>query len=203
MNNKDRKYNKFLAVTSILTLVIMLIGATFAYFSSVVRAEDPVSVSSVDIRINLNIMPLYNGKLLLPTNDEDINLAYQNQCIDSVGNGACTAYTIEVTNIGDAQEVIGTFKIDNEKFQNLKYMVLDYDTNNIIKDKTSVTTEFSALGDAYSLDKGQTKKFVLIIWISNLEGKQDEEQGLEFTGIVSINSSSGVKLTGTINEELG
>lgn len=203
MNKKNININNFYVIISLLTLVIMLAGATFAYFSTVVRAKEPISVSTVDIRIALNIRPLYNGVPLLPTNDKDIDLAYENKCKDSLGNGACTAYTVEIKNTGDKQEIIGTFKIDNENYKNLKYILINPDDNTRYQDITSVSTIPTQLGEKIELETGESKKFILLIWISNLVDEQDYEQSQEFIGTVTINSAAGVKLTGTISENIG
>ena len=203
MNKKNININNFYVIISLLTLVIMLVGATFAYFSTVVKADDPISVSSVDIRLELNIRPLYNGLPLLPTNDDDINLAYQNECKDSYGNGACTAYTVEIKNTGGRQEIISTLKIDNENYKNLKYILINPENNSIYQDITSVSTTPTQLGEIVELDSGESKEFILLIWISNLVNEQDYEQGQEFVGIITVDTAVGIKLTGTISENIG
>ena len=46
------------------------------------------------------------------------------------------------------------------------------------------------------------KQITILIWISNLDEPQDEEQGASFTGQVSFESTGGAKITGTMNENL-
>lgn len=192
--------NRIYTIIAIFTFLIMALGATFAYFSTGVNAKDAISVGSIDIRMNLNIVPIYNGVYLVPTNDSDIDLAYQKECIDDIGNGACLAYKIEIKNIGDEQEILANFKIDNPELVNLKYKVLDAQNENInYKEATNATIIGTPLADSFNLASGGKKEMILIIWLSNLTTKQDEEQGQTFKGTVSVNSSSGAKLTGTIS----
>lgn len=192
--------NRIYTIIAIFTFLIMALGATFAYFSTGVKAKDAISVGSIDIRMNLNIVPIYNGVYLVPTNDSDIDLAYQKECIDDIGNGACLAYKIEIKNIGDEQEILANFKIDNPELVNLKYKVLDAQNENInYKEATNATIIGTPLADSFNLASGEKKEMILIIWLSNLTTKQDEEQGQTFKGTVTVNSSSGAKLTGTIS----
>ena len=92
------------AVLSILTFIVMGIGSTFAYFTANMNAaRGDMSVSSIKLVMELKVSPLYSELELLPTNDDDIYKAFDNKCLDLVGNGACLAYTIEINNIGQEQ----------------------------------------------------------------------------------------------------
>lgn len=192
MNIKKNIYN----IISILTLVVMVLGSTFAYFTTSQRSSDKaINVSALDIRMDLKIIPLYNGVNLLPTNDTDIDRAFQGKCLDS-----CQAYTIEISNKGQAQDINGTFSIETDKLVNLKFKVLDQDNNNeIYKDITSVNIEPQSLGNTIHLNSNETKKLILIIWLSNLNEEQNNEQLGYFKGTISLNSVYGAKLTGTIS----
>lgn len=203
---KSLKIN-FMGVISTLTFVVMGIGSTFAFFtaSAIGKSDESISVSSIEVVLNLKIAPLYNGKPLLPTNDEDIEKAYENKCEDLVGSGACIAYTVELENIGASQEGIAIFNAWSETITNLKYMIVsegeDYE---ILKPPTPAmgasTDDQLKDGIPIKLEKGQNSKVVVVIWLSNLEGPQDEEQGGFFEGQMSFTATSGAKITGTIGE---
>lgn len=191
MNIKKNVFN----IISVLTLVIMALGSTFAYFTASKRSSDKaINVSALDIRMDLKIIPLYTGVDLLPTNDIDIDKAFQGKCLD-----ACQAYTIEISNKGQPQDINGTFSIETDKLINLKFKVLDPDNNEVYKDITSVSTEPQSLGNTIHLDTNQSKTLTLIIWLSNLDEEQNQEQLGYFKGTISLNSVYGARLTGTIS----
>lgn len=191
MNIKNNIFN----IISILTLVVMVLGSTFAYFTTSQRSSDKaINVSALDIRMDLKIIPLYTGVDLLPTNDIDIDTAFQGECLD-----ACQAYTIEISNKGQAQDINGTFSIETDKLVNLKFKVLDPDNNEVYKDITSASIEPQSLGNTIHLDTNQSKTLTLIIWLSNLDEEQNQEQLGYFKGTISLNSVYGARLTGTIS----
>ena len=157
--------------------------------------------------LNLGIEPLYNGKPLLPTNDEDIHKAFDNKCVDLYDSGACMAYTITIENLGYEQEGVATFTAESESITNLKYMILDNENDfAVLKGPTpamNATGEEQLAGVPIKLEKdSDIKQITIVIWISNLNEPQDEEQGASFTGQVSFESTVGAKITGTMNENI-
>jgi len=198
----------FMGVVSVMTLIVMGIGSTFAYFTASLQGslDENVSVSSIEVIMNLTIAPLYNGKPILPTNDEDIEKAYLNQCVDYYGSGACIAYAVEIENIGYEQEGVVTFSAESDYITNLKYMILaDSEEYLVLKGPTSAmkaTSDEQLEGVPIRVEKGENATVIIVIWISNLDRPQDEEQGASFIGQVSFTSTVGAKITGTMNENL-
>lgn len=204
------KANKFLFVTSILTILILFIGGTFSFFSVSNRSKyDAVKVQAEKIQLALSINSIYTGHKLIPTNDYDIMAAYNNKCIDYYKRGACLAYGLEVSNFNGEQDMIGKIDFEVEGINNLSYIVLDEDGNEYLG-KTSVgngVTEGLSLGEHFILGDATetnptTKKFTLIIWLTNLEDKDqtDIDAGGSFSAAVSFESVTyGSKLTGTVN----
>jgi hypothetical protein len=199
---KNNIENKFYLLISILTFIFMVLGATFAYYTSNVKSNELVEVESTNLNTNLNITPLYNKESIIPTNDNDILKAFNNECIDDYGYGACYAYNIQIENLGVEQDLIGMFSLKSETIKNLKYLILDADNNNeIYKDITASSDTEEKIGDYFHLDTGESKNLILIIWLSNLEENQDYDTSGVFTGEFSVNSTIGSKLTGTINTQ--
>jgi len=209
MNEQKKIKINFVGLVSILTFIVVGIGSTFAFFTanSIGESDEYISVTSLEVILNLKIAPLYNGNPLLPTNDKDIERAYKNKCLDSVGAGACIAYTIQLENKGLAQSGLATFSATSEKINNLKYMIVtpgeDYE---ILKGPTKAinpsTEEQLEGGVPIELSKEDNKEIVIIVWLSNLNIPQDEEQGGYFEGQVSFTSTSGAKITGTMTENV-
>ena len=205
---KQNKINVFLLVTSILSTFILLIGATFSYFSTRNMSKmNALSVEAGKVRLGLGVSPLYTGYKLIPTNDSDIMTAYNQKCLDDYGNGACLAYEFEVYNFNLKQDVIGKIDFNVEGIENLSYMVLD-ENDTIYLDKTSVgngITKDLPLGEHFILEdatelNSKSKKFKLIIWLTNLEQDQNEtDAGGQFSATITFSSVYGGKLTATID----
>ena len=205
---KQNKINVFLLVTSILSTFILLIGATFSYFSTRNMSKmNALSVEAGKVRLGLGVSPLYTGYKLIPTNDSDIMTAYNQKCLDDYGYGACLAYEFEVYNFNLKQDVIGKIDFNVEGIENLSYIVLD-ENDTIYLDKTSVgngITKDLPLGEHFILEdatelNSKSKKFKLIIWLTNLEQDQNEtDAGGQFSATITFSSVYGGKLTATID----
>lgn len=201
--NKKNKNSIFSLVVSILTLAAVTVGSTFAFFSTVIKPEKEIEVKSANFKLSASIKPLYNSMKIIPTEDDDIMKAFDNKCIDYKGWGACYAYTLTITSEGDAQDVYAKVKFDDEDLPNLKYLILDADNldndNNysLYKGIDYTTNEFTQIGDKIHLDSGVSRNLILVVWLSNLNVPQ-EETGKSFTGYLTVDSTLGTKITGSI-----
>ena len=91
----NKKTNIFLIVTSIFSMIIISIGATFSYFTvSSMSKVDAISAEAGKLQIGLGVSPVYSGYPLIPLKDELIDKAYSQRCKDDNDNGACLAYTL-------------------------------------------------------------------------------------------------------------
>ena len=127
-NSKGRGI--FLGVVSVATLIVAIIGATFAWFSaSVGSGENDVNLTAYQFDAELTvdrvfptaenaskkIIPFVPDKVLREgQGDQTNNMHYAlneatNKCVDSSGYLVCSLYKITVTNNGsDAIELDGT-----------------------------------------------------------------------------------------------
>ncbi len=203
---EEKKLKVFLIVTSFLSTIILLMGATFSYFSLNNKSDDnALAVSALDIRINLGLSELYTGHYLIPLKDELINKAYERECVDDLGRGACLAYTLELFNYSDEHEMVGTIDFAITGIKNLSYMVLD-EHNNTYLDVTHIDSSSStnlSLGDNFILQDGNVeatrKKFILLIWLTDTNDIQNESDSLGyFNATVTFTSVDGAKLSGSV-----
>lgn len=195
------KPNKFMSIISVLTLVVFLVGATFAWFAvSAASEEGALAGEAADIRLRLDVLPLYVGKALIPTNDSDINTAFSQSCVDMYNRGACSAYTIKVKNIGHEAEYAGTINFTLENITNFKYLVLD-DQGEEYKEITTVEAgQEQSLGDSLTLATNEEKVFTLIVWLPNVNYIQnDDDSDGSFGASITYQSPSGAKITGTFS----
>lgn len=195
------KNNKFMVIISILLIIVMLIGATFSFFAiSTGSSNNAVDMTAANFGASVEITALYNDKTLIPMNDSDVMIGYTNHCVDQYGYGACQAYNIHIINTGDEFGYAGTIKFNVTGIENLKYLVLDEDNNKYVSDTAIVSGEDQTLGDSFVLGNGESKDFVLVIWLSNLMGPQDaQDAGGSFNAAVSYESTYGSRITGTFS----
>ena len=122
---KQNKVNIFLLITTIFSTLILLIGATFSYFSTRNMSKmNTLAVEAGKVRLGLSVSALSTGHKLIPTNDSDIMTAYKQNCIDDYGNGACSLYEFEVYNFNKSQDVIGKIDFNTLSCSNLRGIAL-------------------------------------------------------------------------------
>ena len=202
--------NKFLFVTSVLSIMVLTLGTTFSFFTVSSQSKyDAVKVEANKIQLALSVDKQYTGHELIPINDDDIIKAYKNKCVDLYERGSCLAYTIEVSNFNSKQDLIGTIDFNVTGIDNLSYMLLD-EEENIYLSKQEIEDgifEKLSLGEHFILDDAtesnpSTKKFTLLIWLTNLDKNQNAtDAGGNFTASISYESVIfGSKLTGTLTD---
>lgn len=205
MEAKNKR--KFLIVIYMFSMIIMLFGIAFSYFSAKARSENSaLNVKSGTLTLSLELKEKYTGHKLIPTADSDIMKAYYNKCVDDYGDGACVAYDIEITNDSAKQDVVGTIDFDIEHIENLSYLVLD-EEDNIYQNITKISndTKNMPLGSNFILESAletgiPTKRnFKLVIWLSDFDYDQEEDRGGTFSGSITYNSIYGQKLSTSLS----
>ena len=207
-DNNSNKINKFLLVTTILSMTILLIGGTFSYFTlSTMSKMNALAVSAGKVRLGLGVSPIYTGYPIIPLKDEYISVAYKQKCKDDLERGACLAYGLEVFNFEEKSEVEGIIDFHLNGLENLSYMVLD-ENDNVYLDITHINKDNPtnlSLGNAFTLSKATdgitpSKKFTLLVWLTDNNEIQDEtDAGKAFTADVTYKTSSGGRLTASVD----
>lgn len=211
---RETRAKKILIVTSFLSIVILLVGTTFSFFTYDTQSKNnALAIEAAQIRINLSVSPKFTGRLLVPLDDKLLELAYNNYCIDDYGWGACQAYELTLFNAGGKVEIESFIDFNLNGVKNLKYMVMIpnededvYKEENIYTQKTSVDVSNPkglSLGENFTLEDGSleqtSKKLILLIWLSDTGEVQDEDDaGGSFTASVTFRTTTGSELTGFI-----
>lgn len=193
--------NKFLPIISILSLIFIFIGTTFSFFTVVNgSSEGAVLSKSARVGVNVTVALLYDGHSLVPMNDSDIWKAYENECVDLDNRGACQAYTIDIENNGDQFDYQGKINFSIGNITNLNYMVLDEDDHEYHPATRIVSGSDMDLGDSFTLPVDGHRQLKLLIWLSNYDRDQnDEDGGGSYNALISFETVSGYKITGSIS----
>lgn len=156
LEEKERdKSNTFNIIIGVSTLLIAILGATFAYFSATATSkENDVTVQSAYVSISYdggteikatNLIPATQTVALtkfkkqveaIGTVDEDLEFfdedAYKNdvtrRCIDSLGREVCYVYQFSIDSDGEADmttAISGYIKINKNEFENLSYLLYE------------------------------------------------------------------------------
>lgn len=117
---ENKKGNSiFLGVVAVATLIVAIIGATFAYFSITAQGDNNVELTAYEFNASVSVSPVYpsSAAALVPLNPSGTvnvadgataptnttNLLYAineatNKCIDSNGHQVCAVYSVTVEN---------------------------------------------------------------------------------------------------------
>ncbi|MEE3343318.1 MAG: hypothetical protein VZS44_04420 [Bacilli bacterium] len=155
IENKQKRNNTFNIVIGISTLLIAILGATFAYFSATATSrENDVNVKSAYVSISYDGGTEIKASNLIPSTERVAVKMYQKavesvgtvedeiafldqdaytndvtrRCIDTKGREVCYVYqfTIESDGAeGGNTDISGAIKINQNEFDNLSYVVYE------------------------------------------------------------------------------
>lgn len=155
VNEKNNRTNTFNLVIGIATLLIALLGATFAYFSATARSrEGDVNVRSANVNISYdggteikasNLIPATQQVALKkyqkevqpynPDVDGEINLDYDTyrndvdrRCVDAKGKEVCYVYQFSIMSDGidgGTTDILASIKVNINEFTNLSYLLYE------------------------------------------------------------------------------
>lgn len=121
----------FLGVIGVATLVVAIIGATFAYFSATANsAVDAVNVQSTSLSLGFAEAPVLKTNLIPAADNIAIyganNQEGGKQCVDDNGNDVCSVYDFTVANpTTTAQQIFTNITIQTNDFENLYFALYD------------------------------------------------------------------------------
>lgn len=209
MDENNRKGSGvFYAVVGVATLVVAIIGATFAYFSATATNNDTIIGSTAtgnNIALAVTpIAPVTEAKTrtenMIPMLEADLQTGLtgtdRKSCIDSNGNTVCQVYKVTVTNNGatavtlDATLNLTTAKGSGEGTgANMKWQLIESATTEgtVGTMKSQGTAELFA--DNLSLAATTSQDFYIVVWLLETEGPQDNtDAGINYTGTVTVNA---------------
>lgn len=171
---ENKKGNSiFLGVVAVATLIVAIIGATFAYFSISAEGDNTVSLSAYEFNASISVSPVYptGAASLVPLNPATVvenatganntNLLYAlneatDKCIDSNGFQVCAVYSVTIENNGaESLSLTGNLTtlsnipgtVENATgLMHLKYAPLTGDTTNGFTVGTAIDVDGTANG---------------------------------------------------------
>ncbi len=178
LNDKKKeikKVNGYYVIILILSLIIMVIGISFAYFTAVSSQEkDKTRINTGTLIINFTDGIEINNPLLIPrstpTNINDQEYLYTN--------------TFSVESTGTLDQTIDIYlNITTNQFSNgaLKYKVYNTNGQQMKEGTLTQSGDMRILENTY-LGAGQTAEFTLMIWLQETGTGQNQDQAKSLVG---------------------
>lgn len=185
--NNDSKGITMITI-AILTIVVAIAGATYAYFSATATNNNTISGTSAYTQNALSIsVDLSKGdktKSLVPQLDSAIQSAVTNNCADASGNAICQVYTITVTNNTQTKYYLtGTLALTASSMDNLKWTTGTSATAGF-SGTSAHEKSYTSLASNVALAGGGSTSFYVVIWIS--EKNEAQSDSGTFTGTVTF-----------------
>lgn len=217
MEENNRKgTGVFYAVVGVATLVVAIIGATFAYFSATGTADKQVTgeAATVGLEVTLTKVSSDANGGLIPIEETLLTKALagdtasgNKMCLDKDGNTVCQLYKVAVKNTGTAASTLnGTLKLEAAGYTNLKWANVNKDAG-ITTD--TVPTEIPAGNlNASSVEAittnevfngGITKYYYIMVYINEINEAQETKDKGNFTGTVTFAGPAGSGTTATFS----
>ena len=194
MENKNGQ-GIFYGVIGVATLIVAIIGATFAFFAASVNNTTAVTGQTASAALTLRVervAPTTAGNMV-PQLAQTLGAALAASCIDGNGNTVCHVYEIEVTNGGtSAVNVAGELALTST-IENLKWTELTGPTANpnlaANGGNAKTVTELDA---SEQIAAGASKTYYVAIWVNETGSNQTTDDGnKQFTGTVTFTGAGG------------
>ena len=193
----------FYGVIGVATLIVAIIGATFAYFTATASNDTTIQGNAASVGLTLSVEKVSHGdKGLVPQLETALSSAMkgmdsagtgEDSCIDGNGNTVCQVYKITVGNTGTAEaKLTGTLDLTEGSVTNLKWATVtgwgSEPTAEGAKDDNNVVENVTISGSG-------SKEYYVVIWIE--ETKDAQSDSGSFTGTVAFNAADGSGVTST------
>ena len=205
MNENNNGRGLFYGVIGVATLIVAIIGATFAYFSvnaSITNNSDiagsTVELSDTTIAGTLTrVTPSTVSMVPLKTEElqKGITGEGNQKCIDENGAKVCDIYTLTINNTSNAPvSLAGNLNITATDMADLRWSLLESPdsatgaTAKAVSDTVIVANEVLAA-------KTGTKTYHFVIWFNETDLEQNTQAGKSYTGTVSFTAANGGKIT--------
>lgn len=174
-DSKRRKNDIFYLLLLFFTLITMIIGITFTYFSLLTKEEDDsTKVQTGTLAINYIDGQEIDTYALLPISEPNLNTKYSTYK---------KSFSISSSNSTLDQNFSIYIDVTNNEFDNNALGFILYDANgNRISSGNIPSSEKVLLASNIELKTGENKSYTVLIWLQDNGKNQDYEQGKNFSG---------------------
>ena len=193
----------FYGVIGVATLIVAIIGATFAYFTATASNTSTIAGNAASVGLTLSVEKVSNGdKGLVPQLETALSSAMKgvdgagtgvDSCIDANGNTVCQVYKITVGNTGTAEaKLTGTLDLTKGSVTNLKWATVTGWGSNPAAQGAKADNK---LVENVTISGSGSEEYYVVIWIEETNAAQEDSGG--FSGTVAFNAADGSGVTST------
>ncbi len=202
----------FYGVIGVATLIVAIIGATFAYFTATATNNTVIvgTAATSGLTLTVSLVSTSATGPMVPQLEAGIAsaLGATSSCVDGTGNTVCKVYKISIENTGTSAVVVdGTLTLaanTGATFTNLKWSQLATATTeqaSPVYNASSTTALVS--GEALEPVVAPTgsgvdyAEYYVVVYIKETGSVQNETDTGSFIGTVTFNSAGGSGVTST------
>ena len=190
----------------ILTLIITITGATYAYFALSTSNNNSITGTTADVGLTLTVTKIKPNTnttdYLVPQLESALGTAINNtnNCKDGNTNTVCQVYKATLTNTGTANAKLkGTITFNNvNNLPNLKWKLITDATTLGSNPTNNATSSSSTFVAEANLNPNQSIDYYFVVWI-NETGSEQSDNG-SYTASITFTSSNGRGITSTIGD---
>ena len=205
MNENNNGRGLFYGVIGVATLIVAIIGATFAYFSvsANIANKNDIAGSTVDVNNTTitgtltRVTPSTVSMVPLKTEElqKGINGEGSQKCIDENGAKVCDIYTLTINNTSSAPvSLAGNLTITATDMTDLRWSLLE-STDSAAGATAKEVSDTVIVANELLAAKTGTKTYHFVIWFNETDGVQNDQAGKSYTGTVSFTAANGGKIT--------
>ena len=212
-NERKRGSEIFLGVIGVATLIVAIIGATFAFFSASTSSdEDAITAGSTTISLNYTDTTGTNLRSsLIPASERVATYAALNQtgtgagankqCTDDNANEVCSVYQFTVTNPSatTSQDITFTIDVALNGFTNLKYKIYSGEASDLTAGTTEPAVSEStvlATGIFPSVASGDNHQTVNLTGLNSHLDTTSPGNAVTFTMVIWLNETNSNQSAG-------
>lgn len=205
MNENNNGRGLFYGVIGVATLIVAIIGATFAYFSVSANitnndgiSGDTVNVSDTTVTGTLT-RETPSTVSMVPLKTEDLQKGITGeggqQCIDKNGAKVCDIYTLTINNTSSAPvSLTGNLTITATDMADLRWALIESTTSATGATAKEVSDTVIVANEVLAATTG-TKTYYFVIWFNETDVDQNTQAGKSYTGTVAFSAANGGKIT--------
>jgi len=205
--SKKERTILMLSVVGVLTLIVAIAGATYAFFQ--INAEGVGiggTAATIDVDVDVTLSSTAATGKMVPQLDSAIQSAVtgtaNGSCVDGNGNTVCKVYTITVTNNSTSNVSLnGKLTLTAATMQNLKWTSGTSATAGFDGANAHAKNYVALTNSAVSLAPNGSATYYVVVWISETKTNQNTTDYGEFSGTVTFESAAGDGVTSTIISE--
>ena len=205
MNENNNGRGLFYGVIGVATLIVAIIGATFAYFSVSANIANKNDIAGSTVELSDTTItgtltretPSTVSMVPLKTSDLQKGITGEGgqQCIDANGAKVCDIYTLTINNTSNAPvSLAGNLTITATDMADLRWSLLE-STDSAAGATAKEVSDTVIVANELLAAKTGTKTYHFVIWFNETELDQNTQAGKSYTGTVTFTAANGGKIT--------